>query len=67
MNDHEKQEIVISTTNKKYYKRFHIPELLRGDISNPKSTPEKLQDKRLQWSLENNTLIISVSIVARFL
>nr|CAG4711384.1 unnamed protein product [Naegleria fowleri] len=52
--DHEKQEIVISTTNKKYYKRFNIPELTR------EYTPSiKLEDKCLSWTLDNHTLIIS--------
>ncbi|KAG2388006.1 hypothetical protein C9374_000856 [Naegleria lovaniensis] len=54
--DHEKQEVVISTTNKKYYKRFNIPELVR------ECTPSiKLEDQCLSWTLDNNTLIISVS------
>ncbi|EFC35600.1 predicted protein, partial [Naegleria gruberi] len=50
--DHEKQEIVISTTNKKYYKRFSIPDMKES----PKT---KLNDESLSFKLENNTLIIS--------
>ena len=30
--DHNKQEIVMRTTNKKYYKRFDIPDMRRLDI-----------------------------------
>ena len=30
--DHNKQEIVLKTSNKKYYKRFDIPDLKRAGI-----------------------------------
>merc|ERR1711920_1202559 len=49
--DHEKQEIVIRTSNKKYYKRFHVPDLVRLGLS--------LNDNILRWKHQHNTLIIS--------
>lgn len=49
--DHEKQEVVVRTSNKKYYKRFGIPDLARLGL--------KLQDASLSWKHQHNTLIIS--------
>lgn len=49
--DHEKQEVVVRTSNKKYYKRFGIPDLGRVGL--------KLQDASLTWKHQHNTLIIS--------
>ena len=48
--DHSKQEIVLRTTNKKYYKRFGITELKRLDI--------KMEDQFIAWKYQNNTVII---------
>jgi len=39
--DHSKQEIVLKTSNKKYYKRFDIPDLKRADI--------KLEESEVVW------------------
>ena len=40
--DHNKQQIVLKTTNKKYYKRIDVPDLKRaGDI--------KLEESELAW------------------
>lgn len=44
-------EIVISTSNKKYYKRFQIPDLIRLKIP--------LNSSMLKWDHTNNTLLIS--------
>ncbi|CAL1168015.1 unnamed protein product [Cladocopium goreaui] len=49
--DHEKQEIVVKTSNKKYYKRIQVPDLLRYDL--------KFQDELLSWKHQHSTLIIS--------
>lgn len=49
--DHNKQEIVVKTTVKKYYKRFDIPDLKRLKIN--------LEESSLAWKYQNNTLIIS--------
>jgi hypothetical protein len=51
--DKTKDEIVIKTLNKKYYKRFDIPDLKRLKIP--------LDEKNLKVNFMNNTLIISVS------
>ena len=48
--DHVKQEIVLKTTNKKYYKRFDIADMRRLQIT--------LEDKYLQWKHQNNTVLI---------
>lgn len=48
--DHNKQEIVLKTTNKKYYKRFDIPDLKRTGIN--------LEDSEVVWKYQNNTVII---------
>ena len=39
--DHNKQEIVLRTTNKKYYKRFDIPDMKRLGI--------QLEDSEVAW------------------
>ena len=49
--DHEKQEIVVKTSNKKYYKRIQVPDLLRYAL--------KFQDELLSWKHQHSTLIIS--------
>mmetsp|Transcript_4207 Transcript_4207/g.15867 ORF Transcript_4207/g.15867 Transcript_4207/m.15867 type:complete len:221 (-) Transcript_4207:395-1057(-) len=43
--------LIISTTNKKYYKRFSIPDLVRLRIP--------LNPSMLRWDHSNNTLLIS--------
>ncbi len=50
--DKVKQEIVIKTHNKKYYKRFNIPDLVRAKIG--------LDERNLKVNFMNSTLIISV-------
>ena len=49
--DKDKQQIVIRTKNKKYYKRFNIPDLERLNI--------KLDEKLMKVNFVNNTLVIS--------
>ena len=49
--DKDKQQIVIRTKNKKYYKRFGIPDLERLNI--------KLDENLMKVNFINNTLIIS--------
>lgn len=49
--DHEKQEIVVRTSNKKYYKRIQVPDLARLGL--------KMQDNALTWKHQHNTLVIS--------
>jgi hypothetical protein len=49
--DKDKQQIVIRTKNKKYYKRFNIPDLERLNI--------KLYENLMKVNFVNNTLIIS--------
>ena len=48
--DHNKQEIVLRTTNKKYFKRFDIPDMKRLGLT--------LEESALTWKYQNNTLII---------
>ena len=48
--DHNTQELVIRTTNKKYFKRFDIPDLKRLGV--------KLEESSVVWKYQNNTLII---------
>jgi hypothetical protein len=43
--------VVIKTTVKKYYKRFQIPDMLRGNI--------KLSKDSLSFKYNNNTLVVS--------
>lgn len=50
--DKIKDDIVIKTVNKKYYKRFDIPDLKRLKIT--------LDESNLKINFQNNTLIISV-------
>ena len=49
--DKDKQQIVIRTKNKKYYKRFNIPDLERLKIN--------LDENLMKVNFVNNTLIIS--------
>ncbi len=51
--DQTKNEIVVKTTNKKYYKRIQVPDLQRLGMA--------LDPKQLSWMYQSNTLIISVS------
>lgn len=48
--DHNKQEVVLRTVNKKYYKRFDIPDLKRVGM--------KLDESCLAWKYQNNTVLI---------
>lgn len=48
--DHGDQKIVIRTTNKKFYKRFDVPELKVLKLS--------LEDDALTYDWKNNTLIV---------
>ena len=50
--DKSKDDILIKTVNKKYYKRFDIPDLKRLKIL--------LDESNLKINFQNNTLIISV-------
>jgi len=50
--DAEKQELVVRTSNKKYYKRFEIPDIKRKGL--------KLEPGKVSWVYTNNTLVISV-------
>lgn len=49
--DHEKQQIVVRTSNKKYFKRIDVVDLARLGL--------KLKDESLNWKHQHNTLIIS--------
>lgn len=49
--DKDKQQIVIRTKNKKYYKRFNIPDMVRKNIN--------LDENLLKVNFVNNTLVIS--------
>jgi len=49
--DDEKQHIVVRTSNKKYFKRIDVPDLVRLGL--------KLQDDLLTWKHQHSTLIIS--------
>jgi len=51
--DHEKQDIVVRTSNKKYFKRIDVPDLRRTGL--------KLKENLLEWKHQHNTLIISYS------
>lgn len=50
--DKAKDDILIKTVNKKYYKRYDIPDLKRLKIP--------LDENNLKINFQNNTLIISV-------
>ncbi len=49
--DEETQDIVIQTVNKKYFKRFDIPDMKREGL--------RLDKDEVQWAHANNTLLIS--------
>ena len=49
--DHPKQQIVLKTTNKKYFKRIDIPDLKRLGLV--------LMESNIAWKYANNTVIIS--------
>ncbi len=49
--DHSKQQIILKTTNKKYYKRIDIPDLKRLSL--------KIDESSVAWKYINNTVIIS--------
>jgi len=49
--DHEKQDIVVRTSNKKYFKRIDVPDVRRLGLA--------LKDEPLEWVHKNNALIIS--------
>jgi len=49
--DQEKQQIVVRTSNKKYFKRIDVEDLARLNL--------KLMDESLSWKHQHNTLIIS--------
>ena len=49
--DHNKQQIVLKTTNKKYYKRIDIPDLKRIKV--------EMAESAIAWKYANNTVIIS--------
>jgi hypothetical protein len=49
--DEETQQLVLRTTNKKYFKRFDVPALKRLDL--------KLEPSRISCRHENATLIVS--------
>ncbi|XP_052102341.1 protein DPCD-like isoform X2 [Mytilus californianus] len=49
--DEDKKNIVIRTTNKKYYKKFDIPDMLRAQIP--------LNQDSISVAHANNTLIVS--------
>jgi hypothetical protein len=51
--DEEKQQIVLRTSNKKYFKRIDLPDLKRVD------PPLSLEDSRLSWDYKHNTVVIS--------
>ena len=48
--DHDKQQIVLRTSNKKYFKRIDIPEMKKLGI--------QIQDESVSWKYSNNTLLI---------
>lgn len=49
--DPQEQQIVIRTTNKKYFKRINVEDMQRARLP--------LEDSALSWSHENNTLVVS--------
>lgn len=48
--DHQKQQIVLKTVNKKYYKRIEIPDLRRVGL--------EIDEAAIAWRYTNNTVII---------
>jgi len=57
--DHQERKVVIRTSNKKYFKRFDIPELDRLKLP--------LLDAALTWTHANNTLVVSYAKPAQVL
>lgn len=57
--DIDANEIIVRTSNKKYYKRIPIPDMQR--------LQQKLEKKYLEYSHANNTLLISVRICKPYL
>jgi hypothetical protein len=57
--DKAKDDIIIKTVNKKYYKKYDIPDLKRIKIS--------LDENNLKINFQNNTLIISVINIILYL
>merc|ERR1712118_465821 len=51
--DEEKQQIVLRTSNKKYFKRIDVPDLKRVE------PVLSLEDERLSWDYKHNTVVIS--------
>ena len=49
--DHQKQQIVLKTTNKKYYKRIDLPDLRRVQL--------QMVESNIAWRYQNQTVIIS--------
>lgn len=49
--DHDKQQIVVKTSNKKYYKRIDLDDLRRHSL--------RMEDDKLSWVHQHNTVIIS--------
>lgn len=49
--DQERQQIVVRTSNKKYFKRIDVEDLARLGL--------KLKEESLSWKHQHNTLIIS--------
>ncbi|EAR93824.3 DPCD protein (macronuclear) [Tetrahymena thermophila SB210] len=49
--DEEKQQLVVRTTNKKYFKRIDVPDLARYNL--------KLEKGKATFSYKNSTLLIS--------
>ena len=50
--DHTKDEIVVKTANKKYYKRIKISDMARKKLP--------LEEKELTWVYQNSTLVLTV-------
>jgi hypothetical protein len=53
--DKDKEHIVIKTQNKKYYKKFDIPDLKRLKL--------QIEPSNLKVNFSNNTLIINVILI----
>lgn len=49
--DHDKQQIIVKTSNKKYYKRIDLDDLRRHGL--------RMEEDKLSWAHQHNTLIIS--------
>jgi hypothetical protein len=49
--DHDKRHIVVKTTNRKYYKKYDIPDMVRSGL--------QLEQSSLSIAHANNTLIIT--------